>query len=719
MMVAGWCSSALAGLSAVGYVDLDRRLGAAAGLAQAARPRRASRGLRRRRHAASASSSPTTCASRSRATRSRSTLKDATVAIEDAALLQAQGRRLRGRRPRRGQEPRVRQDRPGRLDDHDAAGPQPLHLARSGPTSARSARPSWPRSSRTSTRRTGSSTSTSTPCPTAPRRPDRDRRPGGRARRTSTSRPSKLDARAGRAARRPAAGAVARTRPCARPRRPKARRNEVLGEMAKQQHDHAAQTAQATMATRRSACTCRRYFTEPPRGLLLRLRQGRADQGATARKTVRQGGLRVYTTIDLEKQEAARKAIAGRLAGIGPSSAIVTIDPHERLHPGDGVLGGLRQVEVQPRRPGPPPARLDVQGDGADDRAAQAAWTRDSTTYVSQAAELQRPDRAGPIDVQTYAARLPRLDQPRQGDADVRQHRLRAARARPRPAGDQADRLRHGHHDPPRRLPGRGARRPDARRLPARDGRRLRDDRLRRLPQPADRDHQDHASPTAQSGRAAAALPRQARRGASQDGVTSEATQILEQNVQARHRHARARSAARRPARPAPPTSFTDAWFVGFTPRLATAVWVGYPNAQVQMYTEYHGGPVAGGTFPAEIWRDYMKQAKGSFCGDFPPPKEPFDVHAVLRQVRAQRRQGHRRVDDQQTAAASTRRRRRPRPTPTPGTTPTTATATATGTAQGQVQPGPLRVAAAGRPPRSPRQQGGNGQDGGTAAPTG
>ena len=44
-------------------------------------------------------------------------------------------------------------------------------------------------------------------------------------------------------------------------------------------------------------------------------------------KTVRQGGLRVDTTIDLKKQQAARAAISGRLAGIGPSSAIVTIDP--------------------------------------------------------------------------------------------------------------------------------------------------------------------------------------------------------------------------------------------------------------------------------------------------------------------------------------------------------------------------------------------------------
>ena len=48
------------------------------------------------------------------------------------------------------------------------------------------------------------------------------------------------------------------------------------------------------------------------------------------------------------------------------------------------------------------------------------------------------------------------------------------------------------------------------------------------------------------------------------------------------------------------------------------------PTPQVEMQTEYHGGSVAGGTFPAEIWGDYMKAVKGKFCGDFPPPKTPF-----------------------------------------------------------------------------------------------
>jgi membrane peptidoglycan carboxypeptidase len=55
--------------------------------------------------------------------------------------------------------------------------------------------------------------------------------------------------------------------------------------------------------------------------------------------------------------------------------------------------------------------------------------------------------------------------------------------------------------------------------------------------------------------------------------------------------------------------NYGDAWFVGYTPQLATAVWVGYPNRLRPMLTEYHGQAVAGGTFPAEIWRTFSRLA--------------------------------------------------------------------------------------------------------------
>jgi penicillin-binding protein 1A len=108
-----------------------------------------------------------------------------------------------------------------------------------------------------------------------------------------------------------------------------------------------------------------------------------------------------------------------------------------------------------------------------------------------------------------------------------------------------------------------------------------------------------------------------------EDGVTAEATEILEQNIQGgTGTHATIGCPAA--GKTGTTDSNTDAWFVGFTPRLATAVWVGYPKDDIQMNGLYFGRNVDGGTFPADIWGDYMGRVKGSFCGDFAPPKHPF-----------------------------------------------------------------------------------------------
>ena len=55
--------------------------------------------------------------------------------------------------------------------------------------------------------------------------------------------------------------------------------------------------------------------------------------------------------------------------------------------------------------------------------------------------------------------------------------------------------------------------------------------------------------------------------------------------------------------------NYGDAWFVGYTPQIVAAVWVGYPNSLVPMQTQFHGHPVAGGTFPALIWKAFMTKA--------------------------------------------------------------------------------------------------------------
>jgi penicillin-binding protein 1A len=63
---------------------------------------------------------------------------------------------------------------------------------------------------------------------------------------------------------------------------------------------------------------------------------------------------------------------------------------------------------------------------------------------------------------------------------------------------------------------------------------------------------------------------------------------------------------------------YGDAWFVGWTPRYTVAVWVGYPNEFKSMETEFNGEPVAGGTYPAAIFRTFMQSALSIH-----PPKEP------------------------------------------------------------------------------------------------
>jgi len=65
---------------------------------------------------------------------------------------------------------------------------------------------------------------------------------------------------------------------------------------------------------------------------------------------------------------------------------------------------------------------------------------------------------------------------------------------------------------------------------------------------------------------------------------------------------------------------FTDAWFVGYTPQFSTAVWVGYANSRTTM-----GYDAFGGTYAAPIWHDYMEAAHGSFCDDFPQPQNPVE----------------------------------------------------------------------------------------------
>jgi len=105
------------------------------------------------------------------------------------------------------------------------------------------------------------------------------------------------------------------------------------------------------------------------------------------------------------------------------------------------------------------------------------------------------------------------------------------------------------------------------------------------------------------------------------DWVASTVTQVLEQNMLygtgtgahvANHTDA---------GKSGTTDNYADAWFNGYTPRLQAAVWIGYPSGEIPML-DVHGIAVSGPSFPAQIWHLYMETAIGNRKDvPFPPAK--------------------------------------------------------------------------------------------------
>jgi penicillin-binding protein 1A len=101
------------------------------------------------------------------------------------------------------------------------------------------------------------------------------------------------------------------------------------------------------------------------------------------------------------------------------------------------------------------------------------------------------------------------------------------------------------------------------------------------------------------------------------DWVAAEVTRVLAENMQG------GTGVGAQFGRPAAGKTGTtenhaDAWFCGYTPRLTAVVWVGYPKGEIAM-TNVHGIAVAGGTFPADIFRLFMTSAAtGTPSTEFP-----------------------------------------------------------------------------------------------------
>lgn len=111
--------------------------------------------------------------------------------------------------------------------------------------------------------------------------------------------------------------------------------------------------------------------------------------------------------------------------------------------------------------------------------------------------------------------------------------------------------------------------------------------------------------------------------------IAAGVTYALQQVVSTRGATGTAAALPGRPAAGKTGTANNDyhAWFIGYVPQLATAVWMGHSEGDIpMMYTRLNGryySQIYGGRIPAPIWGDYMAKAlEGTEVIAFPDANE-------------------------------------------------------------------------------------------------
>jgi penicillin-binding protein 1A len=329
--------------------------------------------------------------------------------------------------------------------------------------------------------------------------------------------------------------------------------------------------------------------------------------------TVRKGGLKVYTTIDPKLQKAGREAIDSTLPYPGdPSGAVVAIDPKtgyiKAMASSSKYTTNQYNLAAQGhRQPGSAFKTFVLT------TAIRRGVNPYSTSYVSRPLDLKTEDY-GPWKVQTY-------DQTYGGSMNIVRATLKSDNTvfaqldldlGPKSVAETAKDMGittklDGY--PAEGLGGltRGVsplEMANAYATLASGGMRNKPIAILRVKFP-DGEVEDLGKPK--------------RERVMTDAQAYEVTKILKQNVTS-GTGTRSQIGCPSAGKTGTTDNFNDAWFDGFTPHLTTAVWVGYPDALREMRS-VHGISVAGGTFPAEIWKKFMDVAKGGKCDDFPQPK--------------------------------------------------------------------------------------------------
>ncbi|HSZ15277.1 MAG TPA: transglycosylase domain-containing protein [Solirubrobacteraceae bacterium] len=399
------------------------------------------------------------------------------------------------------------------------------------------------------------------------------------------------------------------------PQAARERRNEVLAKMA-ELHYISAGRAAATEAAPLQVHPGHYYSERKEQFFFEYVRQQLLERYGA--KTVEQGGLKVYTTIDLNMQRLARKAIAEVLDEPGdPASAIVTIDPR------NGDIEAMAESESYEqsqynlaadghRQPGSTFKAIDLADAltrGIDpystdyfSHTLEAGWlaaepkykvetfegtslnksinlvqatlASDNTVYAQLAADLGEETvthTAYEMGVKTHLSSYPAeaLGGLTLGVTPLEMADVYATLAD------------GGYRDTPIAIT----------KVVFPDG------------------QVDNNWGT----------PHRVR--ALSEAVASVETSILHENVES---GTATRSAIDCPtaAKTGTTSELVDAWLDGYTPDYSTVVWMGYPNKRVSM-TDVHGEPQQGGYLPAEIWHAYMAAVtEGKSCVPFPPSKE-------------------------------------------------------------------------------------------------
>jgi penicillin-binding protein 1A len=394
------------------------------------------------------------------------------------------------------------------------------------------------------------------------------------------------------------------------------RRNEVLAKMAQLRYITPAQASSAEDApleVQKGDYYSRRrenFFFEYVRQQLIN------RYGAS---TVEEGGLKVYTTIDLHMQELARKAITEVLNEKGdPAAAIVTIDPHngyieamaESRSYDESQYNLASQGHRQPGSTFKAIVLADALSRGVDpettyyvSKTLEPGWLPSYPTYevktfenVSRNVSINLVQATLESDNTVYAQLAADL-----GEQSVTQMAYKLGV------------VTHLDSYPAEALGGLtvGVSPLEMSDVYAT----FADGGLRNAPIAITKVVFPNGTVDSNWGE-----PKRVK--VLSNGVTAEETKILEENVQS---GTATRSAIDCPsaAKTGTTSNLVDAWLDGYTPDYSTVVWMGYPNKLIPM-TDVHGEPQQGGYLPAEIWHDYMSAVVGEKCTSFPASTEPI-----------------------------------------------------------------------------------------------